>query len=205
MKKVKITQALTALWFWIFILFGITCTVNAAPVQWTAGNGHWYEYIRTSETWDDAAASASSKTFNGYQGHLATITTPEENIFVWNSLSTSGTGNGGPRGAWLGGYQSNDAIVPAGNWNWVTGEGWDYTCWHPGGPNDGGPDYLENNERNHLGFNSSYDIRTWGDHNSSETRNYIIEYEANPVPIPSTISLLGLGLFGLAAVGRRKK
>jgi hypothetical protein len=51
----------------------------AAPIQWTSGSGgndNWYDRIEHPLLWDDAKAESESltMTYNGMQGHLATLT-----------------------------------------------------------------------------------------------------------------------------------
>ncbi len=77
------------------------------------GNGSFYELIDVTLTWPDANAAASSLSYAGRQGHLATITSNEENQFVLNTFSPETL----PRGFWMG---ANDVAVE-GEWRWVTG------------------------------------------------------------------------------------
>src|SRR5205823_13741050 len=64
-------------WYWV-------------PVQDPA-TGHWYQLGLAvgSVTWDVARAGAEARTYNGYQGHLATITSAAENNFVQSFLTNS--------------------------------------------------------------------------------------------------------------------
>jgi hypothetical protein len=94
-----------------FIVLPANC-VAAAPIQWE-GNGHFYELVETPLTWSEARAAAQAK-----GGYLATVTSPEENAFIFNRL----VGRAGIV-AWLGGWQ-NPANVsyrePDLGWQWVT-------------------------------------------------------------------------------------
>jgi hypothetical protein len=70
-------------------------------------NGHWYQYIRLSDriNWPDARAAAERLSYAGYRGHLATITSPEENRFVSSFMTAQE-----PAGdIWIGGYQDRSA------------------------------------------------------------------------------------------------
>jgi hypothetical protein len=72
------------------LLFAVG-TANAVPVLF---NGHYYENITNSGmTWDEANTAANAMTYNGMQGHLVTITSREENLFLTNDASL-GDGRG---------------------------------------------------------------------------------------------------------------
>jgi hypothetical protein len=93
-------------------------------VQWTVasgGNGHWYAAKANSEslTWPQARDLAVAM-----GGHLATISSETENIFVGN-LSRNVVWNG-VYGPWLGGFQQPNSCEPKCGWTWVTGELWNY-------------------------------------------------------------------------------
>ena len=85
----------------------ITFSLNTA-LPFT-GNGHYYEFVSsTNISWSDANAAANSRTYFGLQGYLATITSSEENTFVYSKINAAG---------WLGG---SDA-ASEGVWKWVGG------------------------------------------------------------------------------------
>ncbi len=77
---------------------------------------------------------------DGRPADLATLTSAEENDFVFNGIdcpdywAIDGAGNNeGPN---LGGFQFDKNSEPAGDWAWATGETWSYTNWTPGEPNN---------------------------------------------------------------------
>ncbi len=174
-------------------LIGIAGIANATPVQW-AGNGHWYDYVQYQSTWDEAKSDAETQLFSGLNGYLATLTSQEENGFVWTNFPVNT--------AWLGGYQigTPDPVdEPGGNWAWVTGEAWAWTNWYsPIEPNDAGGD------EDHLQFWNNNG--TWNDlHNNWDAPGYIVEYGSAPVPEPATMLLFGTGLAGLIGSRISKK
>ncbi|MHC4325138.1 MAG: hypothetical protein ACYSUX_12815, partial [Planctomycetota bacterium] len=75
---------------------------------------------------------------------------------------------------WYGGFQDPSEPVPNANWQWVTGEPWDYTNWAEGEPNDsGGPA----NEQHLMSWS---DGMKWNDENEyTELGGYVVEYEGS--------------------------
>lgn len=124
-----------------------TRALSAAEIQQLSGwiknpaNGHHYQVVSVSSpiTWADAQADAVSR-----GGYLATITSAEENAFVY-SLALANANAWGlsallQYGPWLGGFQPAGSPEPAGGWQWVNGEGpFAYTSWNTQSePNDEG-------------------------------------------------------------------
>jgi hypothetical protein len=97
-------------------------------------NGHYYRTDSPQAVpWEYAKLFAFQQMRDGMRGHLVTITSPVEQQFVKdNFLSFGGSG------IWTGGIQPSGSPEPAGNWQWVTGEPFEYANWYPGGsePND---------------------------------------------------------------------
>jgi TolB-like protein len=92
--------------------------------------GHVYEAVRGTRTWYDAEQAAAARTYGGMRGRLATITSAEEDRFVWENLRQAVAG-----GYWLGGFKANGGTGRDG-WSWITGESFDYTNWLAGNPDD---------------------------------------------------------------------
>ena len=100
-------------------------------------NGHFYEAVDPfAITWQGAKDLTESR-----GGYLATITSDAENQFVFSAADDQDFWRAGVfqnYGPWIGGFQDKGAGEPAGNWQWVTGEPFDYTAWRDGEPNDQG-------------------------------------------------------------------
>ena len=90
-------------------------------------NGHTYLVLNDSMTWAQADEYCEL-----IGGHLATITSQEENDFIKYL-----TLNAGKAIYWLGGMEDQST----GEWFWITGEKWDYTNWNVREPT-GGQYYL---------------------------------------------------------------
>lgn len=149
---------------------------SATPTQYSE-NGHWYDVIYVpcvGISWSDAKAEAESSSYAGMNGHLATITSQGENDFI---VSTFGISD-----YWLGGFQPAGSSEPTGNWQWVTGEKWDYTNWDISGePNNyyqgeyGEDSCPIGSAENTLHFHSN---SLWSDlPGNLPVTGYIIEYE----------------------------
>jgi hypothetical protein len=105
---------------WSLFAFG----ASAAPIEFT--NGHYDEYVPAEHSsWTDANAAASSLSYAGLPGHLATVTSPEENAFVTDLLPlVIAAGNEVTQEAYLGGVQIDTIGSPTEGWSWLTGEPW---------------------------------------------------------------------------------
>ena len=116
---------------------GLSSSLHADAVQWRVedgGNDHWYEVMPYGAyaTWSAAAADAVAR-----GGHLATLTDQGEDWFVTNlyqSIGDQGSCDTCSSGtaALIGGQ-----LDVFGEWQWVTGEAWDWTNWNSGEPSGG--------------------------------------------------------------------
>lgn len=118
------------------------------------GTNKYYAFVSNRTTWLDARATANSMTYNGMNGHLANITSAEENSFVFSL---------GARG-WLGAKVNN-----AGVFEWVdgpeSGQALAYTNFGRGEPNGGFSEpYLEG-------------AVGWNDNGTGELFGFFVEFE----------------------------
>lgn len=182
--------------------------VRGDKVSFTQPNGetHYYEAIELPNggvNWSQAKALAEEA-----GGYLASITSKEENAFVFSLIDNDkfwytwdDTHNGVKSGPFLGGFQSKEddqSDNPKQGWQWVSGEPWSYENWAYDGmegdrdprpntqPNDatGGQDVLAFGEVNDR-------VATWGDfpHKMSsygddkhpaKVHGFVIEYNSKP-------------------------
>lgn len=119
------------------VLLGIAQTTQAAPVQWRAadgGNDHFYNVVSVTRgiSWPDADAAAKAR---GSGWHLATITSADENAFVYALLAGKpqfwSVVDGAATGPWLGAVKTGPG---AGDFAWQGGEPFTYANWAPGQP-----------------------------------------------------------------------
>ncbi len=152
-------------------LFIAEINANSEPVQWPV-NGHWYDAIEFESTWIRAFLDARSRSYQDLPGHLATLTSQEENDFVWQTFQTDAY--------WLGGFQVRWAKKLDRGWRWITRERWRFTNWPDGEPNDtGATPGVEDGEENALHFLDG--AGRWNDEPYRADRpGYMIEYEEMP-------------------------
>jgi hypothetical protein len=199
------------------LLFAIGSS-QGAPILDPA-NGHYYEVISAPGlTWINAEMGALSKSFNGLQGHLATVTDAAEDGYVGQAVAAAGSGE-----FWLGGYQNPANLTSkTAGWTWVNSEGTfpgvngatgfdnPYSNWNPGEPNDfygaGSEQFLGINLGRPGGFNDEGNLGLIG--------GYVIEYDPNTVPggglvgvpeVSTTAGLLSMCLTGLGLLRRKLK
>ena len=103
-------------------------------------NGHIYKTFEVKLSWFDAY-----KYCNNLEGHLATITTAEEQVFIETYMSSQLFS----APAWIGLYTDGD------EWQWVTDETFEYTNWGDGEPNC--------NEKNEYFGHIINDLGNWND------------------------------------------
>ena len=103
-------------------------TVGSFEAIFGQGYPDYAEY-----NWYEAKDYAESLTYEGFSGHLATITSKEEAEIVFSLLDG--------QHYWLGGFHNTDSpdySEPSGGWEWVTGENFSHEFWAEGEPNEAG-------------------------------------------------------------------
>ncbi len=154
-------------------------SASAQPIEW-AENGHYYEYIGDLVTWEEAHIIAENSSVFGNLGYLVTLTSQEENDFVY--FTVLGGDAPAPYGdPWIGGYQNSDQSEPAENWHWVTEEDFDWVNRTPGEPNDFDQEFGEM----YLQFTPGGG-GMWNDHHSLNPKPMIIEYSDDVVATEET-------------------
>ncbi|MBN2506890.1 MAG: immunoglobulin domain-containing protein [Verrucomicrobia bacterium] len=159
--------------------------------------GHTYEFVPGAFTWPEARQLAETRSCNSLTGHLATITSPAENTFLTQVVPAEAT-------PWIGGFQPSGSPEPAGNWQWVTGEPFNYTAWlsSPAQPD------------NHRGDDSmcfimwGWAIGIWTDELGSDRFPCLVEYDPPPEsprltwqPQSQSVAISNRASFAVAAAG----
>lgn len=112
-------------------------------------NGHIYKFFKNCDTWETAKEYCES-----LGGHLATISSQEENDAVYDYLLSCGY-----ESAYFG-YSDN---IEEGSWYWVNDEDISYTNWHSNEPNS------ENKYEDYAMFYWKFPDGTWNDNDFDES------------------------------------
>lgn len=147
-------------------------------------NGHYYEHVAVTISWDDAKIAAENRYYLGARGHLATITSAAESAFVASNF---------PSYAFIGGFQQPGTAEPHGGWQWVTGEPWAYTNWYPGEPSDTILNFGEDRLQIYPAI-GGHPAGLWNDITGVPSAiGYLVEYEPSGLPAPTNLLVAGLG------------
>lgn len=106
-------------------------------------NKHYYKLYDFHMTWEEAQTYCES-----IGGHLATITSLEENEFLFKYITSLNCSS-----AYFGATDKENE----GNWKWVTDEEFIFSNWHNGEPNN------EGENENYGMFYYKFDDGTWND------------------------------------------
>jgi hypothetical protein len=68
------------------VLLSVAATVNPVGYYYNGVNGHFYRPITTTATYTNARAASLLTTFKGQQGYLVTITSADEDTFIFNNV-----------------------------------------------------------------------------------------------------------------------
>jgi hypothetical protein len=68
------------------VLLSVAATINPTGYYYNGVNGHFYRPISTTATYINARTLASQQTFKGQQGYLVTITSADEDAFIFNNV-----------------------------------------------------------------------------------------------------------------------
>ncbi len=132
---------------------------------------HFYRYVSSLDiTWEEARDSAARMKYYGLQGYLATITSVEENDFIWTKIDGVG---------WIGATDSEKEGTSEGRWIWATGPEagihfWQgiyngykvngrYSFWNEGEPNNSIKVSGDDEDYAHINSNPNSVPKSWND------------------------------------------
>jgi hypothetical protein len=142
------------------------------PANVSVFNDHSYLVIKNTLTWEEAQEKCIEM-----GGHLATVTSSDEQSFIANTLLSDITAE-----CWIGGTDKDNE----GEWSWVTNEKWSYTYWAPTEPKNSSWNYGRCPE-NYLVMRPRYSWK-WDDAcNQEEIDNgcfFICEWDSTGLVAP---------------------
>lgn len=118
----------------------VVADIPEGALNW---NAHYYSVFDNCKSWDEAAEYCESR-----GGHLATITSAEENSAVFSYLKQIGYESA---------YFGLSDSINEGTWSWITGEDTDYLNWRSGEPNG------ESSTEDYAMFYYKFSDGTWND------------------------------------------
>jgi hypothetical protein len=68
------------------IKLSVAATINPSGYYYNGVNGHFYRPISTGNTYIGARTAAEASTFKGQKGYLVTITSSDEDVFIFNNV-----------------------------------------------------------------------------------------------------------------------
>ncbi len=68
------------------VYIAVTATENPTGYYYLPSNGHFYKPVSTGATYTNARSAAASTTFKGQTGYLVTITSSDEDAFIYNNV-----------------------------------------------------------------------------------------------------------------------
>ncbi len=145
----------------VYLPSNISLLIVTGPVLFS-DTGHYYQLFHATRDFNNALTTASSKTYNGLPGHLATITTQAELDFLSSVFPEL-------HGVWIGASDS----VAEGTFRWAagpeTGQIVNMTngMWAPGEPSNGPADDCV----------VIWDQKLFHARNCSASYSYLVEYE----------------------------
>jgi hypothetical protein len=157
------------------IQLSVAATVNPTGYFYNGVNGHFYRPISTGATYTNARAAALNTTFKGQQGYLVTITSSDEDAFIYNNVPQSqiwfALTDEVSEGQWrIDAGPEKGTLIKTSNGQFTGNIQGQYNNWAPGEPNNSGnEDYVvtkwNGTQWNDLpnGFNCPYVIEygTW--------------------------------------------
>jgi hypothetical protein len=154
------------------IYIAVTATVNPAGYFYLPTNGHFYRPISSGATYTNSRAAALNTTFKGQQGYLVTITSADEDAFIFNNVPQSqiwfALTDEVVEGRWvIDAGPERGTVIKTSNGQFAGNIAGQYNNWAPGEPNNSG--------------NEDYAVTKWNGSQWNDLPNnfscpYVIEY-----------------------------
>jgi hypothetical protein len=154
------------------IVFSVAATVNPVGYYYNGVNGHFYKPITTGTTYTNARAASLLTTFKGQTGYLVTITSADEDAFIYNNVPQSNiwfalTDEASEARWTIDAGPENGTLIKINNGQTNGNIPGQYNNWAPGEPNNSG-----NEDYAVTKWNGSQ----WNDLPNNFANPYVIEY-----------------------------
>jgi hypothetical protein len=154
------------------VQLSVAATVNPTGFFYNGTNGHFYRPISTGNSYTGARAAALTTTFKGQQGYLVTITSADEDAFIFNNVPQSNIWfaltDEVTEGVWIiDAGPEKGTVIKTSNGQFTGNIQGQYNNWAPGEPNNSG-----NEDYAVTKWNGSQ----WNDLPNNFSNPYVIEY-----------------------------
>ena len=154
------------------VYIAVTATVNPAGYFYLPTNGHFYRPISTGAFYTSAKSAAAATNFKGQQGYLVTITSADEDAFIFNNVPQSqiwfALSDAAQEGFWrIDAGPENGTLIKTQNGQFAGNIAGQYNNWAGGEPNNSGGEHYAVTK-----WNGSQ----WNDLPNNFSCPYVIEY-----------------------------
>ena len=166
------------------VQISVATTVNPAGFFYNGTNGHFYRPISAGNTYTGARAASLATTFKGQQGYLVTITSADEDAFIFNNVPQTNIWfaltDEVSEGQWrIDAGPEAGTLIKTSNGQFAGNVAGQYNNWAPGEPNNAG--------------NEDYAVTKWNGSQWNDLPNnfscaYVIEYGTWTNPADATFT-----------------
>jgi hypothetical protein len=155
------------------VQLSVAATVNPIGFFYNGVNGHFYRPISQGTTYTNARAAALNTSFKGQQGYLVTITSADEDQFIFNNVPQSNIWfaltDEVSEGRWvIDAGPERGTLIKTSNGQFTGNIVGQYNNWAGGEPNNWG-----NNENYAV---TKWNGSQWNDLGNNHWNPYVIEY-----------------------------
>lgn len=156
------------------IQLSVATTINPTGYYYNGVNGHFYKPVSTGANFANAITTARNSTFKGQKGYLVTITSSDEDLFIYNNVPQSNIWFAADDRTTEGRWVISDGpeigtLLKTSNGQYAGNVQGVYNNWASGEPND-------------WGGNEDAAVTKWGggfywnDLSTANVNPYVIEY-----------------------------
>ena len=154
------------------VYIAVTATENPVGYFYLPSNGHFYRPISAGAFYTSAKSASAATNFKGQQGYLVTITSADEDAFIFNNVPQSqiwfALSDAAQEGFWrIDAGPENGTLIKTQNGQFAGNIAGQYNNWAPGEPNNSGGEHYAVTK-----WNGSQ----WNDLPNGFSCPYVIEY-----------------------------